>query len=103
MKASELTYLTPPLPCPFCGGAPRWNNSAESYTFWPDETKRVHRWQAFLKCPGYCPGPYVSGFGDVRRQGGNASALQYAMVEALRIWNRRAPVDAVLHLLHAVQ
>jgi hypothetical protein len=101
---SEITYLTPPLPCPFCGSKPEWSFSSKgSLPAFTDGIERVWEWWAFLRCRGYCVNPHHGASGNTTYQGGNARAQQYAMVQVLKKWNRRAPVDAMLHLLHAAR
>jgi len=89
--SGAVTYRTPPLPCPFCGSTPVWShNSTGSMPAFTEGIERVWRWQSSLFCRGYrCPRPHVSGFGQTDWHGGNASAQQYAMADALEVWNRR--------------
>lgn len=99
--SAKITYLTPPLGCPFCGSAAKWShNPTGSMPAFTNGISHVHQWQSSLSCTG-CRLPHCSGFGKVQWEGGNASAQQYAMKRALEQWNKRAPVDAMLHLLHA--
>lgn len=76
------------LNCALCGAQPKWLHDSKSYLDYRFMIERVHEWQASITCTG-CRKIFVSGFGKVVWEGGNALAHQAAMQEAAKLWNRR--------------
>lgn len=74
--------------CPFCGHTPDFSHHSEHYHNYETKINQVYRWQVSIHCR-ICSFHFGSAFGEVKWEGGNALAHQYATKRIAERWNRR--------------